>query len=476
MTAYSESLEERLLEHPTVYAGLQRLVALIEQPERAFSSANMIEEPMIDELRQLGHEALQAWAQTSEKAAEQHARVALPTAIGHGHKSLYWYTLYGTIRVDEQCFQVDGHLVRPFSQAAKVKCRGYSLPLQRRIVDFGADHAFGAITATLQEHDGIGVPTSSARHLTETHAAAIRAQETLLTDIPARAGESLMIAETDGTLIPVRQERPQPLPSTDSVLAFLEEPLRSLQKHNQSGDLETTTPAKSETTTPDRRKTWKGGWREVRTTLAHPFGSVSPVFGGAIAGPEDIGDRLRDCAIQAGMGAKTHVHAVGDGAPWIETQVARVFGSQGSFLLDFYHVCDYLAPACERFAPQNHADVFKSFTTLLLNNQADCVLDMFSPQAELDSVPDTQAPIRSCVRYLDNREGQLNYRDAQAQDLPIGSGEIERAHRYLVQKRVKLPGAWWDAGEAQNMIALRIARANEKWEDYWTTMRANSHF
>ncbi len=490
MNTYRESFEERLSDYPDVVASLERMVALIEQADMTVPSASAVEHQMLDELRRLGHEALQAWAQRSERAAEQQFRSATPTAIGHGHKSLYWYTTYGTIRVEDQCFHEAGHLQRPFSQTAEVTCRSYSQPLQRRITDFGADNAFGTITAKLEEHYGIGVPTSSARHITERHAAEIRSRETIWTDIPASAGVSVMIAETDGTLIPVRQERPEC--SGDADLTCREEALSELQEHDDTHDVttsspaqaetsspaqaETSSPAQAETSSPDRRKTWKGKWREARTTLAHPLGSVSPVFGGAIGEPDEIGDRLLDCAIRAGMGAKTQVHAVGDGAPWIATQVARVFGTQGSFLVDFYHVCDYLAPACERFAPQNHPDVFSSFKRLLLNNQSDAVIEMLSPHAEEETVQDSQAPIRGCVRYLDNREGQLNYREARSRKLPIGSGEIESAHRYLIQKRLKLPGAWWDIDEAQHMIALRIARANGEWEDYWATMKGNSHF
>ncbi len=55
------------------------------------------------------------------------------------------------------------------------------------------------------------------------------------------------------------------------------------------------------------------------------------------------------------------------------------------------------------------------------------------------------------------------------QDLPIGSGEIESAHRYLIQKRLKLPGAWWLAVNAENMLALRVNRANGEWHNYWAT-------
>ena len=51
-----------------------------------------------------------------------------------------------------------------------------------------------------------------------------------------------------------------------------------------------------------------------------------------------------------------------------------------------------------------------------------------------------------------------------AAQLPIGSGEIESAHRYVIQERLKLPGAWWQKTTAQQMLALRTCRANQEWE------------
>ena len=77
------------------------------------------------------------------------------------------------------------------------------------------------------------------------------------------------------------------------------------------------------------------------------------------------------------------------------------------------------------------------------------------------------APARCCYPYLSSRQDQLDYQGALEQGLPIGSGEIESAHRYLVQKRLKLPGAWWTAANAEHMLALRVNRANEEWSEYW---------
>ena len=87
-------------------------------------------------------------------------------------------------------------------------------------------------------------------------------------------------------------------------------------------------------------------------------------------------------------------------------------------------------------------------------------------------VEDTQAPVRAAWRYLSNRLDQLDYPRALALDLPIGSGAVESAHRYLVQARLKRPGAWWLEDMAQAMLNLRVMRHNQLWEAYWQERRA----
>ncbi len=49
----------------------------------------------------------------------------------------------------------------------------------------------------------------------------------------------------------------------------------------------------------------------------------------------------------------------------------------------------------------------------------------------------------------------------------MGSGEIESAHRYMIQERLKLPGAGWAPHHIKTMLALRLNRANHEWEAYW---------
>jgi protein-disulfide isomerase-like protein with CxxC motif len=89
------------------------------------------------------------------------------------------------------------------ARSAGVRSRGYSLPLQRRMTDFGADVAFGQVPAKLHEHYGITVPVSAVRSVTERHARAVREGTTLQQEQPQAAGEPRLIAELDGSMIPI---------------------------------------------------------------------------------------------------------------------------------------------------------------------------------------------------------------------------------------------------------------------------------
>ena len=80
-------------------------------------------------------------------------------------------------------------------------------------------------------------------------------------------------------------------------------------------------------------------------------------------------------------------------------------------------------------------------------------------------------PVRACHRYIAHRSDCLDYQGALAQDLPIGSGEIEGEHRYVfqdIQDRPKIVCAWWKLQNLAKIAALRLLRANRGWQDYWS--------
>jgi hypothetical protein len=223
----------------------------------------------------------------------------------------------------------------------------------------------------------------------------------------------------------------------------------------------------------DKRKQKTLHWKEACLALVHEQGSVSPKFDATFGGSvDDAGQALLNCAVAAGFGTQTKFHGVSDGAFWIKNQVTRQFGTQASYLVDFYHVCEYIATASKTCNPDNHRVWAKQQETLLKNNDFLVVIKNLEAYLEANEVDDNKAPVRACHRYLSNRTDQLDYKGAIEKGFPIGSGEIESAHRYVIQKRLKLSGAWWIGANIEPMLTLRIVRANNDWDKYWDAVAA----
>lgn len=315
-------------------------------------------------------------------------------------------------------------ITRPFSERAGIICRATSLPLQRALADFGADVAFGQVPDKLKEHYGITLPVSTIQRITERHAEILRVQENARV-IPAGTRVGTFIGEIDGTMVPVVEASPD---------------------------------------AKDKRQGKTVSWKEARLCLVYPQGSTTPVFGGHFAGGvEESGRQWERCAAKAGFGPACHLHAVGDGAPWIATQLEARFGAQATFLVDFFHLCEYLGAASSVCAANDPSAWLEQQKDRLKANQADAVLNALAPFVDTDG----DGPATACDRYIRNRQDQLDYQSALRQDLPIGSGAIESAHRYVIQERLKLSGAWWTPHHVEAMLALRLNRANREWEAYW---------
>lgn len=327
-----------------------------------------------------------------------------------------------------------GPQVRPFLESAAVRPRSCSLPLQRAITDFGADHGFGRVPKKLQEHYGITIAGSTVRKITERHGAQMRAQQDQELELGPMPGCPQQIGEIDGSMVPIV----------------------------------TSDPAAG-----DKRKQKTLQWQEARLVMVHAHGSVTPKFAATFGRRvEESGQALRACAMAAGFGPNTQLHGIGDGAPWIAEQFTTTFGPQASYLVDFYHVCDYLAEAAPICAPTTPHAWLETQKQQLKNNAVAEVLTQLREYVEAEEIENDHAPVRACVRYLSNRLSHLDYQGALAKGLPIGSGEIESAHRYVIQQRLKLPGAWWKADQVEPMLALRVVRANEDWDKYWEQLAA----
>lgn len=314
-------------------------------------------------------------------------------------------------------------------------CRGVSGPLQRIVTDFGAEHAFRQVVCKLEEHYGISLSHETIRRVTTFHGQQMQAEISAAqaSSEPTTTGSRCVLAEMDGGMVLVV--------TVDEGAA-------------------------------DRRQSKTLKWQELKLCIARDLDSTTRFYGGTFSGDvQEAGQQWRHCACLAGLGQETVVHSVGDGASWIAHQLEEQFGNQGHYLVDFFHLSEYLADA----APACSADPSAWLTqqqTALKQSQSHQVLAALLPFREASAVPDDRAPVRKAYRYLRNRKEQVDYATAIEQQRPIGSGEIESAHRFVVQARLKKPGAWWKPENVDPMLALRVTRLNGGWEDYWISHQA----
>jgi hypothetical protein len=223
----------------------------------------------------------------------------------------------------------------------------------------------------------------------------------------------------------------------------------------------------------DKRKRRTCGWKEIRVCTAHDTGRAAARYGACFGGVLEAGCMMRSTSVQCGFDERTHIHGVGDGATWIADQFEKQFGLQSTYLIDFYHLCEYLGAAARTCAPPGGQQAWlERQKARLYNNGYQEVIDDLKASLEPAHISGEDAPVRGCWRYLTNRKAHLDYKGARAKDLPIGSGEVESAHRHVIGQRLKLPGAWWKKENASNMAQLRVTRANDQWNHFWNEKAA----
>jgi hypothetical protein len=285
----------------------------------------------------------------------------------------------------------------------------------------------------MQEHYGITVPESSIRAITLEHASCMKNQSaSALQNRQDCLGEARQfVGEMDGSMIP--------------IVLFDEE------------------------AEGDKRKTRKTDWQEAKLCQVYELGSTDKRHQATMGGPDEAGDQWLSCAIEQGLNRQSSIHCVSDGATWIASQTTRVFGEQGSYLIDFYHLSEYFADAAEECV-----GISKEARIQWRHIQQDRMKlgNVDAVMAELDlhrNGKKGKAANKSeeCHRYIRNRPGQFEYASAEAANLPIGSGEIESSNSAVVQMRLKIPGAWWAPVNAGSMLCLRTLRSNGEWDQYW---------
>jgi hypothetical protein len=325
--------------------------------------------------------------------------------------------------------------IRPFSEAAKVSCRGRSRRLELALIDFGADHSFKQAVEKLKRHYDVEVCESTSRLDVYKHTESMRTADYALSGKPTSEAATI-ISEFDGGMVPtVKQKDP----------LFV----------------------------GDQRKNKLYEWREARLALAYAKGEVDPIYSAKFGTPDEIGNMVKATVDRIGRGDRTKIHFVGDGAVWITEQVEDKFGDDAYYMLDFFHASEYVSAAAKCCSPEDVEQWSKTQKSNLKSGDTKTLfaaLNSHTSQCTLKH----DCPAFKCHEYLIKRTKQLDYKAAIEAGLPIGSGKIEGGIRSVLHERLKKSGSWWKAENAQKMMHLRTVVANKKLDAYGKDLRSGA--
>ena len=205
--------------------------------------------------------------------------------------------------------------LRVFNAQAGIAPRGKSRRLERVLCDFGVECSFAKSCIRLKEHYGFELGPSAVREATLFHAA--RAEKILAAHYAGnfralpKTGPAHIIVQTDGSMVRTTAKG---------------------RKRKDKRPLE---------------------WQEMRLSAACAQGSKKEVYAAGFTTVEETGRRMAHCARAAGWALESRIHLIADGAEWIWLQAKEVFGEQCDFLLDFYHMSEYLAAAAPSCRPSD---------------------------------------------------------------------------------------------------------------------------
>jgi hypothetical protein len=154
-------------------------------------------------------------------------------------------------------------------------------------------------------------------------------------------------------------------------------------------------------------------------------------------------------------------------------KAARKAGVKITIVLDIIHVLEYLWNAAYAFHAQGSEAaetwVRQRLFALLQGRSGGTVAKSIRQMAKRRALSAKAAKaVERCAGYLVKHTHWLHYDRALADGLPISTGVIEGACRYLIQDRMGRTGARWSLAGAEAIVRLRALRTSGDFDAYWT--------
>jgi len=230
---------------------------------------------------------------------------------------------------------------------------------------------------------------------------------------------------------------------------------------------------------PFRPSSGKGStiWREVKVAVLARLGfrkkSNAPQLYQrrlvAVLGDVDaLRPRLWLEALRQGVLTASQVVWLSDGGTGFWGIYTACFAFYAIGILDFYHAAQNLWKGAQAWLDGRSKKArqwFASARHRLRHGEEQMVLKDILAALKLGGLTETaQKTLRNLYEYLNTHKHHIKYEKYKELGLPIGSGMVESACKWLIQQRFKGVGMRWSEDGFNHLLHLRLAWVNGRFD------------
>jgi hypothetical protein len=391
-------------------------------------------------------------------------------------------SLFGEVKVDRLGYGArEVTSLHPLDAALNLPDEKYSLEVRRRVAEFVAKNSYDEAVDALAKTTGAPVPKRQVEQLAARAArdfdAFYQARQVSPDPEASRSTGELVIITADGKGVAMRTEDLR-----EETKKAAEERQHKLSKRLSKGEKKN---AKRMATvaavytiapfirTPEDIVKELSPIKGVGAERPHP--ENKRVWASLEKPPEEVIEEAMHEALQRDPCLLKKWVALVDGNPaQLRTvgELAKEHGVQIRVVLDLVHVLEYLWKASYAFNPEGTAQAEAWVTERLLQilqGRSSHVAAGIRRSATLRRLDgEARKAADECANYLLKYSAYLRYDIYLAEGLPISTGVIEGACRYLVKDRMDITGARWSLQGGEAVLKLRSLRASRDFEEYWS--------
>jgi len=168
------------------------------------------------------------------------------------------------------------------------------------------------------------------------------------------------------------------------------------------------------------------------------------------------------------------IHIAVDGERCLRERLSTLF-PEASFVLDIRHLEEYLWKLGRVLYPNDSKEldtwVEKKRSLLYEGRAAELLAELkalkntFSARAKRDACK--REVLTTVIQYMEPRLDMMRYTRYIEEDLPIATGIVEGAARYVVGERMDCSGMRWIPERAEALLQLRCIELNGEWEQFF---------